>query len=222
MSKVVASFPCAAPMCCAKVSAVLRAHQGTLIVGRRKIASKASMLSAKHVYHRPGFPLFNDFMKQLQKNIKADLCPPESIMWFFEPHGVQHQTIPFTFALVALCEALTCLKKKTYGSLLHFTEQAGKRIPIYQFFNYCYHVQVQRAMHPARCTQQVEARKYKVPKDFLEETPDSRSTLLAVCERAAKDMKIEFGLADTKASAEEAARGLGVHPTSFADQCHFK
>ena len=165
---------------------------------------------------------FNDFMKQLQKNIKADLCPPESIMWFFEPHGVQHQTIPFTFALVALCEALTCLKKKTYGSLLHFTEQAGKRIPIYQFFNYCYHVQVQRAMHPARCTQQVEARKYKVPKDFLEETPDSRSTLLAVCERAAKDMKIELGLADTKASAEEAARGLGVHHNIFCRSVSFQ
>ena len=38
------------------------------------------------------------------------------------------------FALVALCEASTCLKKKTHGSLLHLCEQAGKQIPIiYQF-----------------------------------------------------------------------------------------
>ena len=43
-----------------------------------------------------------------------------------------------------------------------------------------------------------------------------------MCERAAKDLKIELEVADTKASAKEAARGLGVHPTSFADQCHYK
>jgi len=76
-------------------------------------------------------------------------------------------------------------------------------------------------MHPARCTQ-VERLEYMVPESFLEETPDSRSTLLAVCERAAEDLKIELEVAtDTKASPKEAARGPGVHPL-FADQCHYK
>ena len=167
---------------------------------------------------------FNDFTKQLQKNNKVELYPPEALQWLFVPDGLQYQTIPFPFALVALCEASTCLKKKTHGSLLHLTEQAGNQIPIYQFFNYCYHVQVRRAMHPARCTPQVQAAKYKVPEKFLEETPDSKSTLLAVCEKAAEDLKIklEVATADTKVSPKEAARGPGVHPTSFADQCHYK
>ena len=161
---------------------------------------------------------FNDFTKQLQKNNKVELHPPsETLQWLFEPDGLQ--TIPFPFALVALCEASTSLKKKTHGSLLHLTEQAGKQIPIYQFFNFCYHVQVRRAMHPARCTPQVQAAKHKVPKKFLEETPDSRSTLLAVCEKAAEDLKIklEVATADTKVPPKEAARGSGVHPTFFAD-----
>ena len=166
---------------------------------------------------------FNDFAKQLQKNNKVELHPPsETLQWLFEPDGLQ--TIPFPFVLVALCEASTCLKKKTHGSLLHLTEQAGEQIPIYQFFNYCYHVQVRRAMHPARCTPQVQAAKYKVPLKFLEETPDSRSTLLAVCEKAAEDLKIELEVAtaDTQVPPKEAARGSGVHPTSFAHQCHYK
>ena len=168
---------------------------------------------------------FNDFTKQLQKNNKVELHPPETLQWLFEPDGVQYQTISFPFALgCSFCEASTYLKKKTHGSLLHLTEQAGKQIPIYHFFNYCYHVQVRRAMHPARCTPQVQAAKYKVPEKFLEETPDSRSTLLAVCEKAAEDLKIklEVATADTKVPPKEAARGSGVHPTSFADQCHYK
>jgi len=74
---------------------------------------------------------FNDFMKQLQKSNIIELDPPsEACKWLFVPDDLQHQTIPFPFALVALCEASTCLKKKTYGSLLHLTEQAGKQIPI--------------------------------------------------------------------------------------------
>lgn len=77
-------------------------------------------------------------------------------------------------------------------------------------------------MHPARCTQQAQAAKYKVPEEFLEDAADSRSTLLAVCEKAAEDLKIKLEVADTKASPEEAARGPGVHPTSFADQSHYK
>ena len=79
-------------------------------------------------------------------------------------------------------------------------------------------------MHPARCTPQVQAAKYKAPLKFLEETPDSRSTLLAVCEKAAEDLKIELEVAtaDTQVQPKEAARGSGVHPTSFADQCHYK
>lgn len=74
---------------------------------------------------------FNDFMKQLQKNNAVDLQARESIRWLFVPDGLRYHAIPFPFALVALCEASTCLKKKTYGSLLHLTEQAGKQIPIY-------------------------------------------------------------------------------------------
>ena len=151
---------------------------------------------------------FNDFMRQLQKNNKADLYPPDSLRWLFEVDGVQYSTIPFPLGLVALGEVSTCLKKKTHGSLLRLTEQAGKQIPIYQFFNYCYHVQMRGAMHPARCTQQVQAAEYNVPEEFLEDkTPDSTSTLLAVCERAAEDLKIELEVADTKASPKEAARG---------------
>ena len=49
-------------------------------------------------------------------------------------------------------------------------------------------------MHSARCTPQVQAAKYKVPEKFLEETPDSRSTLLAVCEKAAEDLKLNLRL----------------------------
>jgi len=64
--------------------------------------------------------------------------------------------------------------------------------------------------------------KYKVEEKFLEQTPDSKSTLLALCEKAAGDLKIELEVAtDTKASPKEAARGPGVHPL-FADQCHYK
>jgi len=60
----------------------------------------------------------------------------------------------------------------------------------------------------------VQAQKYKVANRFVVETPDSRSTLLAVCEQAAEDLKIELEVAtaDTKVSPEEAARGPGVHP----------
>ena len=77
---------------------------------------------------------FNGFMKQLQKNNAADLYPPDGLQWLFVPGGIQYQTIPFPFALVAPCEASTCLKKKKHGSLLHLCEQAGKQIPIiYQF-----------------------------------------------------------------------------------------
>ena len=49
-----------------------------------------------------------------------------------------------------------------------------------------------------------------------------QGALLAVCEKAAEDLKIELEVGtDTKASPKEAARGPGVHP-SFADQCHYK
>ena len=162
---------------------------------------------------------FNGFMKQLQKHNVGDVYPPDSLKWLFAPDGLQRATIPFPFGLVALCEASTCLKQKTHGSLLHLCEQAGKQISRKQFFNYCYHIQAQRGMHPARCTQ-VTLRQYVAPESLLVEGPES--TLLAVCERAAEDLEIELEVAtDTRASPKEAARGPGVHPL-FADQCHYK